>query len=108
MEDSANALRPPLPTVERATYATRNEQYWHRNLIVCVFGSFTTLVSLSMLLPFLPLYVQQLGVTSTSADGRPIENVSVTATSLTGNVNRTAKTDRNGRYTILFPEAEGD
>ena len=67
MEDSANALRPPLPTVERATYATRNEQYWHRNLIVCVFGSFTTLVSLSMLLPFLPLYVQQLGVTSTSA-----------------------------------------
>jgi MFS family permease len=67
MEDSANALRPPLPTVERATYATRNEQYWRRNLIVCVFGSFTTLVSLSMLLPFLPLYVQQLGVTSTSA-----------------------------------------
>jgi DHA1 family multidrug resistance protein-like MFS transporter len=29
-----------------------------------VFGSFTTLVSLSMLLPFLPLYVQQLGVTA--------------------------------------------
>ena len=67
MDDSANALQPPLPTVERATYATRNEQYWRRNLIVCVFGSFTTLVSLSMLLPFLPLYVQQLGVTSTSA-----------------------------------------
>jgi len=32
-----------------------------------VFGSFTTLVSLSMLLPFLPLYVQQLGVKSESA-----------------------------------------
>lgn len=44
-------------------YADRNRPYWRRNLAVCVFGSFTTLVSLSMLLPFLPLYVQQLGVT---------------------------------------------
>lgn len=49
------------------TYATRNERYWRTNLAVCVFGSFTTLVSLSMLLPFLPIYVRQLGVTSTSA-----------------------------------------
>lgn len=48
-------------------YAARNEQYWRRNLAVCVFGSFTTLVSLSMLLPFLPLYVRQLGVESQSA-----------------------------------------
>ncbi|VVN02173.1 Bacillibactin exporter [Pseudomonas fluorescens] len=45
-------------------YAERNRLYWRRNLAICVFGSFTTLVSLSMLLPFLPLYVQQLGVTS--------------------------------------------
>ncbi|ANN79211.1 MFS transporter [Bordetella flabilis] len=45
-------------------YAERNELYWKRNLAVCVFGSFTTLVSLSMLLPFLPLYVQQLGAKS--------------------------------------------
>ncbi|WP_326532768.1 MFS transporter [Pseudorhodoferax sp.] len=43
-------------------YAERNAPYWRRNLAVCVFGSFTTLVSLSMLLPFLPLYVEQLGV----------------------------------------------
>ncbi|MEX5684390.1 MULTISPECIES: MFS transporter [Pseudomonas] len=49
----------PLP----GNYAERNLPYWRRNLTVCVFGSFTTLVSLSMLLPFLPLYVQQLGVT---------------------------------------------
>ncbi|GJH13279.1 hypothetical protein CBA19CS11_30595 [Caballeronia novacaledonica] len=48
-------------------YAERNGQYWRRNLAVCVFGSFTTLVSLSMLLPFLPLYVRQLGVSSQSA-----------------------------------------
>lgn len=45
-------------------YSDRNQKYWRRNLAVCVFGSFTTLVSLSMLLPFLPLYVQQLGVTA--------------------------------------------
>ena len=44
------------------TYAERNEAHWQRNLLVCVFGSFTTLLSLSMLLPFLPLYVEQLGV----------------------------------------------
>ncbi|WP_307333329.1 MFS transporter [Pseudomonas lini] len=44
------------------SYAERNLAYWRRNLAVCVFGSFTTLVSLSLLLPFLPLYVQQLGV----------------------------------------------
>lgn len=50
-----------------ASYAERNTAHWRRNLIVCVFGSFTTLVSLSMLLPFLPLYVQQLGVTSSSS-----------------------------------------
>src|ERR1700761_5616101 len=49
------------------SYAQRNEAYWRRNLAICVFGSFTTLVSLSMLLPFLPLYVAQLGVASPAA-----------------------------------------
>lgn len=50
-----------------ASYSERNADYWRRNLVVCVFGSFSTLVSLSMLLPFLPLFVQQLGVDSQSA-----------------------------------------
>ncbi|WP_206997943.1 MFS transporter [Trinickia mobilis] len=68
MENATTTLpRSAVPHAEKVTYAARNAQYWRRNLIVCVFGSFTTLVSLSMLLPFLPLYVQQLGVTSTSA-----------------------------------------
>lgn len=49
------------------SYADRNLLYWRHNLVVCVFGSFITLVSLSMLLPFLPLYVQPLGVTSQAA-----------------------------------------
>ena len=47
-----------------ANYADRNASYWKRNLAVATFGSFTTLVSLSMLLPFLPLYVEQLGITA--------------------------------------------
>jgi Carboxypeptidase regulatory-like domain len=47
-------------------------------------------------------------VTSTVGGGEPVANVSVTATSLNGNVNRNAKTDKDGRYTITFPEAEGD
>ncbi|AOB31646.1 MFS transporter [Bordetella sp. H567] len=36
--------------------------HWMRNLAVCVFGSFTTIVGMTLLLPFLPLYVEQLGV----------------------------------------------
>jgi MFS family permease len=36
--------------------------YWQRNLWVCVFGTFTTIVAMTLLLPFLPLYVEQLGV----------------------------------------------
>ncbi|HEY7394049.1 MAG TPA: carboxypeptidase-like regulatory domain-containing protein, partial [Gemmatimonadaceae bacterium] len=47
-------------------------------------------------------------VTSASAGDAPIENASVTATSLAGGVNRVARTDRNGRYTITFPNGDGD
>jgi MFS family permease len=41
--------------------------HWRRNLYVCLFGSFSTIVAMTLLLPFLPLYVQQLGVTSAKA-----------------------------------------
>ena len=41
--------------------------HWKRNLAVCVFGSFTTIVAMTLLLPFLPLYVEQLGVTDHAA-----------------------------------------
>lgn len=43
---------------------------WKRNLAVCVFGSFTTIVAMTLLLPFLPLYVQQLGVSEPAAIAR--------------------------------------
>ena len=55
------------PYARQRSYAERNAPYWRRNLAICVFGSFTTLMSLSMLLPFLPLYVRELGVSSSSA-----------------------------------------
>ncbi len=44
-----------------------NTLHWQRNLLVCVFGSFTTIVAMTLLLPFLPLYVEQLGVTDHAA-----------------------------------------
>jgi hypothetical protein len=44
----------------------------------------------------------------TGPDDAPIENANVTATSVSGNVNRYARTDRSGRYTITFPGGEGD
>ncbi|ANN67473.1 MFS transporter [Bordetella bronchialis] len=40
----------------------QGSDHWLRNLAVCVFGSFTTIVGMTLLLPFLPLYVEQLGV----------------------------------------------
>jgi MFS family permease len=40
---------------------------WRRNLVICAFGSFTTIVAMTLLLPFLPLYVEQLGVTDHAA-----------------------------------------
>lgn len=43
------------------------EQHWKRNLAVCVIGAFTTIVAMTLLLPFLPLYVEHLGVTDTAA-----------------------------------------
>lgn len=35
---------------------------WRRNLVVCVGGSFTTIVAMTMLIPYLPIFVEQLGV----------------------------------------------
>ncbi|MFH8133089.1 MFS transporter [Pantoea osteomyelitidis] len=46
------------------------QAYWKRNLFVCVLGSFTTIVAMTLLLPFLPLYVAQLGVQEPAAIAR--------------------------------------
>jgi MFS family permease len=56
-----NVFQPSkLPAQDEATH-------WRRNLFVCVFGSFTTMVAMTLLLPFLPLYIEELGVTSRAA-----------------------------------------
>ena len=41
-------------------------------------------------------------------DSAAIAGATVTATSISGNVSRTARTDRNGRFTITFPNGDGD
>ena len=67
--------------------------------------------AIALLAPLSAALSQQIDVIRgkvTSADGKPIENANVTATSVSGNVNRTARTDRNGRFTITFPGGDGD
>ncbi len=48
------------------------------------------------------------GRVSNAADSAAIPNATVTVTTISGGVNRSAKTDRNGRYTITFPNGDGD
>ncbi len=57
------------------------------------------------------LLAQQLDVIRgviTGPDSIPIAGARVTATSLSGNVNRNARTDTKGRFTITFPGGDGD
>ncbi len=58
-----------MPTSSSTTHldpqsasASPADSNWRRNLYVCLFGSFTTIVAMTLLLPFLPLFVEQLGV----------------------------------------------
>ena len=41
--------------------------YWRRNLYVCLFGSFVNMAGMTILLPFLPHYVRDLGVSDENA-----------------------------------------
>ncbi|GGC73331.1 multidrug efflux MFS transporter [Chelatococcus reniformis] len=50
-----------------ADAAPDHAAHWRRNLAVCFFGSFTTIVAMTLMLPFLPLYVEELGVSGHSA-----------------------------------------
>ncbi|MDH6235191.1 MFS family permease [Mesorhizobium soli] len=55
------------PTVDEPAVEDGQSVHWRRNLVVCLLGSFTTIVAMTLLLPFLPLYVEQLGVTDHAA-----------------------------------------
>lgn len=64
-----------------------------------------------LLMCSLPLAAQAVDIIRgrvLGTDAQAIPNVLVTATTLSGNVSRTARTDKNGRYTISFPGGEGD
>lgn len=59
----------------------------------------------------LPAAAQQTDVIRgrvTGPDNRPIEGVQVIATSVSGGVNRNARTNNDGRFTITFPGGDGD
>lgn len=36
--------------------------HWKQNLYVCLFGSFTTILAMTLILPILPVYIRDLGV----------------------------------------------
>jgi hypothetical protein len=44
----------------------------------------------------------------TGPDSLPIEGASVSVTAIQSGVNKTARTDKGGRFTVTFPSAEGD
>lgn len=44
----------------------------------------------------------------TGAENEPLDNVAIIITSISGNVNRTTRTDRTGRFTVTFPNGDGD
>jgi hypothetical protein len=44
----------------------------------------------------------------TGPDSLPIQGVTVTATSISGNVSRNTRTDKNGNFSISFPNGDGD
>src|ERR1700754_3130541 len=52
---------------DREAIIDADEGPWRRNLLVCLLGSFTTIMAMTLLLPFLPIYVEQLGVTDHAA-----------------------------------------
>src|SRR5262249_41995171 len=44
----------------------------------------------------------------TGPDSLPIEGAAVSVTAISSGVNKTTRTDKDGRYTVTFPSAEGD
>jgi MFS family permease len=58
---------PDEPAMPAAAQDAPEDRHWRRNLVICVLGSFTTIVAMTLLLPFLPIYVEQLGVSDPAA-----------------------------------------
>lgn len=62
---------PSVPSVRTGRMSSTSpppeDVPWRRNLWVCAGGSFTTIVAMTLLIPFLPVYVRELGVSSDDA-----------------------------------------
>jgi MFS family permease len=56
-----------VPVAVAGELARDGNRFWRGNLVVCLIGSFTTVAAMTLLLPFLPLYVAQLGVRTNAA-----------------------------------------
>ncbi|SKC59039.1 MFS transporter [Krasilnikoviella flava] len=99
------------PVVEPRAVADRATEhpYWRRNLAVGTAGSFTTLVAMTLLVPFLPEYVRQLGVTDPGAVVR-WSGIAYGATFLTAALTAPlwgALGDRFGRKSMLVRASLG-
>jgi hypothetical protein len=44
----------------------------------------------------------------TGPDSQPIQNANITVTAISSNINKTARTGRDGIFSVTFPNAEGD
>lgn len=61
------AERAAVPETLTSTSGSPDHVHWQRNLWVCACGSFATIVAMTLLIPFLPVYVRELGVSSSDA-----------------------------------------
>ena len=74
-------------------------------------GALTSLFAVIVFAFGRPLGAQSVDVIRgrvTDEQNNPVSNAAVQATSFSGNVTRTARTDRDGRFTITFPNGDGD
>lgn len=72
---------------------------------------FVAAAALAPLIPLVRAQAQQSDVIRgrvTGPDSVSLENVQITVTSISANISRTARTDRNGRFTVTFPGGDGD
>ncbi|MEL7978143.1 MFS transporter [Isoptericola sp. F-RaC21] len=97
------------PDVEDPSVADPEQRFWRRNLAVGTAGSFTTLVAMTLLVPFLPEYVRQLGVDGPGAVVR-WSGIAYGATFLTAALTAPlwgALGDRFGRKSMLVRASLG-
>jgi len=84
-------------------------QPWKRNLVVLWFANFTVMAGMSLVMPFLPLYIQSLGVTD-QAELTRWAGLVFSATFMTSAIFAPiwgALSDRTGRKVMLLRSALG-